>query len=108
MPHRTNSVGVFFNANGERRSEFQSCCGEMFSQLTMTEHVEAAADQRANTGQLAQLLVTVQVQHQQIHRTLAECRRGRAGAPVLVLCAYEHSACSTACCNSSLSTGQMR
>ncbi|MYM97792.1 diguanylate cyclase [Rugamonas sp. FT81W] len=92
MSDRTNSVGVFFNASGERRSEFQACCGEMFSQLTMTEHVEATA--AALGKRHVDLLVVDLNGYEQLSELagIGTLIRGRAGAPVLVLCSYERSA----------------
>ncbi len=92
MADRTTSVGVFFNATGERRAEFQACCGELFSQLTMTEHVDATA--MALGKRHVDLLVLDLNGYEQLSELagVGALIRGRAGAPVLVLCAYEHSA----------------
>src|SRR5476649_1350412 len=92
MADLTTSVGVFFNATGERRAEFQACCGELFSQLTMTEHIDATA--AALGKRHVDLLVLDLNGYEQLSELVGvgALIRGRAGAPVLVLCAYEHSA----------------
>jgi diguanylate cyclase (GGDEF)-like protein len=89
---RTDSVGVFFNASGERRAEFQSCCGEMFSQLMLTDNVDAAA---AALGKRAADLLIVDLNgYEQLSDLsgVGALIRSRAGAPTLVLCSYDHSA----------------
>ena len=40
---RSNNVGLFFSAAGAMRAEFQSGCGEMFSQLLLADDVDATS-----------------------------------------------------------------
>lgn len=89
---RIDRVGVFFNASGERRAEFQSSCGEMFSQLVLTDHVDAAAAALAKRA--ADLLIVDLNGYQQLSDLsgVGALIRSRAGAPTLVLCGYDHSA----------------
>jgi diguanylate cyclase (GGDEF)-like protein len=89
---RASSIGVFFNAGGERRADFQACCGELFSQLTLTASVEATAE--ALEKQAHNLLILDLNGHtrQDELAGFGALIRSRAGAPVLVLCAYDRSA----------------
>jgi diguanylate cyclase (GGDEF)-like protein len=88
----SSSTGVFFNASGERRSEFQACCGEMFAQLALTDSVDAAA--AALAKRRVDLLVLDLNGYEQMSELsgVGALIRAHAGAPVLVLCAYEHTA----------------
>ncbi|MES2348816.1 MAG: GGDEF domain-containing protein, partial [Pseudomonadota bacterium] len=88
----SSSTGVFFNASGERRSEFQACCGEMFAQLALTDSVDAAA--AALAKRQVDLLVLDLNGYEQMSELsgVGALIRAHAGAPVLVLCAYEHTA----------------
>ncbi|MYM25798.1 diguanylate cyclase [Duganella sp. FT135W] len=88
---RLNSTGVFFNPSAERRSEFQSCCGEMFSQLSLCDNVDAtgAALVKRETDLL--ILDLNGFDHLNELAGVGALIRSRAGAPILLLCAYEHS-----------------
>ena len=89
---RSGGVGVYFNPSGERRAEFQACCGEMFARLMSTDHLDAAV--AALAVRATDLLVVDLNGYEQFSELtgVGALIRGRAGAPVLVLCAYEHSA----------------
>ncbi|MRW84779.1 diguanylate cyclase [Pseudoduganella sp. FT26W] len=89
---RSNSTGVFFHPAPERRAEFQSCCGEMFSQLVMCDHVDTVGAELVRRE--ADLLILDLSGFQQLSQLagVGALIRGRAGAPVLLLCAYEHTA----------------
>jgi diguanylate cyclase (GGDEF)-like protein len=89
---RSNSTGVFFHPAPERRAEFQSCCGEMFSQLVMCDHVDTAGAELARRE--ADLLILDLSGFEQLSQLagVGALIRGRAGAPVLLLCAFEHTA----------------
>jgi diguanylate cyclase (GGDEF)-like protein len=89
---RSNGTGIFFSPSSERRAEFQSCCAEMYSQLTLCEHVDAAAAALAKRE--VDLLVLDLNGFEQLSELagVGALIRGRAGAPILLLCAYEHSA----------------
>jgi diguanylate cyclase (GGDEF)-like protein len=89
---RSNSTGVFFHPAPERRAEFQSCCGEMFSQLVLCDHVDTAAAELARRE--ADLLILDLSGFEQLSQLagVGALIRGRAGAPILLLCAFEHSA----------------
>jgi diguanylate cyclase (GGDEF)-like protein len=89
---RLNSTGVFFNPSGERRAEFQSCCAEMFSQLIACDSVDAtgAALVKHETDLL--ILDLNGFDHLNELAGVGALIRSRAGAQILVLCAYEHSA----------------
>lgn len=89
---RSSSTGVFFNPGAERRAEFQSSCGEMFSQLTLCEHVDATVTALAQRE--ADLLILDLNGFEKLSELagVGALIRGRAGAPILLLCAYEHSA----------------
>nr|WP_315250557.1 GGDEF domain-containing protein [uncultured Duganella sp.] len=89
---RASSTGVFFNPGAERRAEFQSRCGEMFSQLTSCEHVDATVSALARRN--ADLLVLDLNGFDKLSELagVGALIRGRAGAPILLLCPYEHSA----------------
>ena len=89
---RSSGVGVFFSGSGERRAEFQSCCAEAFAQLFLTEQVDQAA--AALTRCVADLLIIDLQGYEQLHALsgLGALIRGRAGAPILLLCGYDHSA----------------
>ncbi|SDF61227.1 diguanylate cyclase (GGDEF) domain-containing protein [Duganella sp. OV458] len=89
---RSSSTGVFFSPSAERRTDFRSCCGEMFSQLTLCEHVDAAVASLARRE--ADLLVLDLTGFDKLSELagVGALIRGRAGAPILLLCPYEHSA----------------
>ncbi|NGZ83615.1 GGDEF domain-containing response regulator [Duganella aceris] len=89
---RSGSVGVYFNPSAERRAQFQSYCGEMFSRLMSIDHVDAAA--AALAARPVDLLVIDLNGYEQLAELtgVGALIRSRAGAPVLVLCAYQHSA----------------
>jgi diguanylate cyclase (GGDEF)-like protein len=89
---RSNGTGIFFSPSSERRAEFQSCCAEMYSQLTLCEHVDATAAALAKRE--VDLLVLDLNGFEQLSELagVGALIRGRAGAPILLLCAYEHSA----------------
>jgi diguanylate cyclase (GGDEF)-like protein len=89
---RSNSTGIFFNPGAERRAEFQSCCGEMFSQLLLCDHVDAVGAALAKREADLLILDLNGFDHLNQLSGLGALIRGRAGAPILVLCAYEHSA----------------
>ncbi|WP_229258071.1 GGDEF domain-containing protein [Duganella margarita] len=89
---RSNSTGVFFNPGAERRAEFQSCCGEMFSQLLLCDHVDAVGAALAKREADLLILDLNGFDHLNQLAGFGALIRGRAGAPILVLCAYEHSA----------------
>ena len=89
---RSSSEGVFFNASAERRAEFLACCGKMFSQLTLTDSVEATAEVLGKrTRQLLVLDLNGHTQPGDLPG-FGSLIRSRAGASVLVLCAYNRSA----------------
>jgi len=89
---RSSSTGVFFNPGAARRAEFQSCCGEMFSQLVLCEHVDATVTALARRE--VDLLILDLTSFDQLSELagVGALIRGRAGAPILLLCAYAHSA----------------
>jgi diguanylate cyclase (GGDEF)-like protein len=89
---RVDSVGVYFNPSAERRAQFQSRCGEMFSRLMATDHVDAAA--AALTARAVDLLVIDLNGYEQLSELtgVGALIRSRIGARTLVLCAYQHSA----------------
>lgn len=89
---RADSAGVYFNPSGDRRAAFQSACGEMFSRLLATDHVDAAAS--ALTARAVDLLIIDLNGYEQSSELtgIGALIRSRAGAPTLVLCAYGHSA----------------
>src|SRR5690349_12086608 len=88
---RPNSVGLFLNASSERRAEFQTDCAEMFAQLMLADHVDAAA---ALLGRQPSDLLVLDLNGYESLVELAGIGaliRGRNGAPTLVLCPYEHT-----------------
>lgn len=89
---RSRSTGVLFNPSAERRAEFQLSCGEMFAQLMLCEHVDAIA--AALAGREADLLILDLNGFERLSELagIGALIRGRAGAPILLLCPYEHSA----------------
>jgi diguanylate cyclase (GGDEF)-like protein len=88
----SSSTGVFFNPNAERRAEFQSCCAEMFSQLSLCESVDATAAALSRREASLLILDLSGFDHLNQLAGIGALIRGRAGAPTLVLCAYERSA----------------
>ncbi|MYM84763.1 diguanylate cyclase [Duganella sp. FT50W] len=89
---RAISTGVFYNPSAERRAEFQACCGQMFSQLALCEHVDATMTALATREADLLILDLNGFEHLNNLTGLGPLIRGRAGARVLLLCAYEHSA----------------
>jgi diguanylate cyclase (GGDEF)-like protein len=85
------SVGVFLNHTGERRAEFQACCGELFSRLLMADDVEAAT--AALARQPVDLLVIDLNGLGGADRLpgIGALIRSRHGAPTLVLCPYANT-----------------
>jgi len=89
---RSSGVGVFFSGSGGRRAEFQSSCAEAFAQLFLTEQVDQAAAALAK-GPADLLIIDLQgYEHLHASSGLGALIRSRAGAPILVLCGYDHSA----------------
>jgi diguanylate cyclase (GGDEF)-like protein len=89
---RANSTGVFFNPSPDRRAEFQSGCAEMFSQLMLCDHVDATGAALAKREADLLILDLNGFDHLNQLAGLGALIRGRAGAPILVLCPYQHSA----------------
>lgn len=89
---RKDIVGVFLTTNGERRAEFQACCGEQFSRLLLVDNIDAA------TVAVGRQRVDLLVLDLSGFASLADMAgmgaliRSRNGAPVLVLCPYVCSA----------------
>lgn len=88
---RSNSTGVFFNPSPERRAEFQSCCGEMFSQLALCDHVDVTGAALAKREADLLILDLNGFDHLNQLAGVGALIRGRSGAPILVLCPYEHT-----------------
>lgn len=89
---RTASVGVYFNVGRDRRAHFQASCAELYSQLTVTDSIDTTA--AALAGRATDLLV-LDLNGYARPDGLAGIGTlivNRGGAPVLVLCGYEHSA----------------
>ncbi|WP_176647085.1 GGDEF domain-containing protein [Duganella sp. SG902] len=89
---RSSSTGVFFNPGGERRAAFQSCCGEMFSQLVMCESVDATGVALVKREADLLILDLNGFDHLNELTGVGALIRSRAGAAILLLCAYEHTA----------------
>jgi diguanylate cyclase (GGDEF)-like protein len=89
---RFGSTGVFFSPVAERRAEFQSCCAEIFSQLVSCEHIDATVTALARREVSLLILDLNGFEHLSELAGIGALIRGRAGAPILLLCAYEHSA----------------
>jgi len=92
LDSRQGSVGVFLNLTGERRAEFQACCGELFSRLILVDNVDAAA---AALGRHQVDLLVLDLNGFDNLNELAGAGaliRSRNGAPVLVLCPYGNTA----------------
>jgi len=89
---RPNSTGVFFNPSGDRRAEFQSCCGELFSQFTLCDSVDSAATAVARRDTDLLILDLNGFEHLNQLAGVGALIRSRSGKPILLLCTYEHSA----------------
>ena len=88
---RKETVGVFLNLTGERRAEFQACCGELFSRLHLVDTVDAAA--AALSRQPTNLLILDLNGFPSLNALAGagSLIRSRNGAPVLVLCPYANT-----------------
>jgi diguanylate cyclase (GGDEF)-like protein len=89
---RSDKVAVFLNPGSDRRAEFQYCCAEMFSQLTLADHVDAAM--AALAKRRTDLLVIDLNGYPQLGDLagIGALIRSRGGEPILLLCAYDHTA----------------
>lgn len=92
LERRPARVGLYLNFAGERRAQFQASCAELFSALLLADSADGAG------AALARQAVDLLVLDLSGMRTAAELAaagalvRSRAGAAVLVLCPYVHSA----------------
>lgn len=89
---RARSTGVFFSPGAERRATFRASCGEMFAQLAFCEDIDATVGALAKQHADLLILDLNGFETQGELAGLGALIRGRAGAAVLVLCAYRHSA----------------
>lgn len=89
---RKDIVGVFLTTTGERRAEFQACCGEQFSRLLLVDNIDAATV--AVGRQKVDLLVLDLSGFSSMGEMagIGALIRSRNGAPTLVLCPYVSSA----------------
>jgi diguanylate cyclase (GGDEF)-like protein len=89
---RKDVVGVFLTTAGERRAEFQACCGEQFSRLLLVDNIDAATV--AVGRQKVDLLVLDLSGFSSMGEMagIGALIRSRAGAPTLILCPYVSSA----------------
>ena len=88
---RRDHVGMFLNLAGERRTVFQSECGEMFGRLLLADTIDTAV---ASLGRQKVDLMVVDLGGFEGAVELAAggaLIRGRNGAPTLVLCPYVSS-----------------
>ena len=89
---RKDIVGVFLTTTGERRAEFQACCGEQFSRLLLVDNIDAA------TVAVGRQKVDLLVLDLSGFASMGEMAgigaliRSRNGAPTLLLCPYVSSA----------------
>jgi diguanylate cyclase (GGDEF)-like protein len=81
-------VGVFVNAAGQRRAEFEAACGDLFGRLYLADGAEQAGYQLAQQG-VDLLVIDLERCERSIDlAALGELVAQRAGAPVLVLCPF--------------------
>ncbi len=91
MAGRSVSAGVFFSTDSVQRMAFQSLCGEMFAKLHLTENIDQVVEQ---LGQRQPDLLVLDLNGYNYLNELAGIGtliRSRAGAPVLVLCPFDHT-----------------
>lgn len=89
---RSRSTGLLCHPRAERRAQFQSSCGEMFSRLLLCEHVDATVAELARHDVDLLILDLNGFERLSELAGIGALIRGRAGAPILLLCPYEHSA----------------
>jgi diguanylate cyclase (GGDEF)-like protein len=81
-------VGLFLNPAGQRRIDFQSACGDLFSQLHLADGVEQAAALLARQAVDLVVLDLERFERSIDLAALGELMAQRAGAPLLVLCPF--------------------
>jgi len=84
-------VGLFLNLAGQRRSEFQQGCGEMFSRLLLADTLAATAEALHRNAVDLLILDLNGYDNDAEMSSAANLIRARNGAPVLVLCPYENT-----------------
>lgn len=92
VARRAHNTGVYFSPSRERRAGFQSSCGELFSRLSLCETVDAASEEVARQPVALLVLDLNGYDYLSEMAGMGALIRSRAGQPILLLCAYEHSA----------------